>query len=720
MNLEVINNIASELKLNKKDCETVITLLEDKATVPFIARYRKEMTHGMDENQIRMISDLYEYEVELLKRKESIKKLIDEKGLLTEELSKKIDSAKKMVEVEDIYRPYKEGRQTKASKAIANGLKPLAEYIMTFPIVKSKENLLKEYINDSFKTTNEVLENALYIIAQDVSDNSDYRKYIREDMMKCATISSKIKSSAQDETETYKNYYDYAESIKTIKNHRILALTRGEKEGILNVSVIFDDKKYIDYLNKKVILNTNTSFLTDIKNAIEDSFTRLIKPSIEREIRQILFKTASEGAIEVFSLNLKNLLMQAPIKGKTVLGIDPAFRTGCKMAVVDKYGKVLDKSVIYPNERKKGQAVDDKALIASKKILKDMITKYNVDIISIGNGTASRETEEFVLNTIKEYNLDVKYAIVSEAGASVYSASKLAQEEFPEYHVEERSAVSIARRLQDPLAELVKIEPKAIGVGQYQHDVSETMLIKSLDAVVEDAVNSVGVDVNTASEVLLSHVAGISKTIASNIVEYRNENDGIKSRKELLNVSKLGPKTYEQAVGFIRVPDSKNILDNTKIHPESYDIAKKIMEYLNIKSIGTADAIEKVLGADKNEILKNINVDKYTLEDILNAIKAPTRDPRDDFEGPKLRDDIKHFEDLKIGEKLSGVVRNVVDFGAFVDCGVKYDGLVHKSKMSKKFVSHPKDIVKVGDIIDVYVLDIDLNNHKLQLSMIKE
>ncbi len=720
MNLDIINNIAYELKLNKKDCETVIGLLEDKATVPFIARYRKEMTHGMDENQIRMISDLYEYEVELDKRKESIKKIINEKGLLTEELSKKIDNAKKMVEVEDIYRPYKEGRQTKASKAISCGLKPLADFIVTEPIVKSKEDVLKEYINDTFKNIDEVLENALYIVAQDISDNSDFRKYIREDMMKFGIISSKKKNSAEDLSETYKNYYDYSECIKTIKNHRVLALNRGEKEGILNVSAIFDDKKYIEYLNKNVIFNHNTTFLNDIKNAIIDSYERLIKPSIEREVRQNLFKIASEGAIEVFSLNLKNLLMQAPIKGKVVLGIDPAFRTGCKMAVVDKFGKVLDKSVIYPNERKKGQAVDEKALNESKLILKNMINKYHVDIISIGNGTASRETEEFVSNTIKEYNLDVKYAIVSEAGASVYSASKLAQDEFPEYHVEERSAVSIARRLQDPLAELVKIEPKAIGVGQYQHDVSETQLTKSLDAVVEDAVNSVGVDVNTASETLLSHVAGISKTIASNIVEYRNENDGIKSRKELLKVSKLGPKTYEQAVGFIRVPDSKNILDNTKIHPESYEAAKKIMEYLDIDSVGTSDAVDKVCNANIKDILNNIDVDKYTLEDILNAIKAPTRDPRDDYEAPKLRDDIKHFEDLKIGEKLSGVVRNVVDFGAFVDCGVKYDGLVHKSKMSKKFVSHPKDILKVGDIIDVYVLDIDKDNHKLQLSMIKE
>ncbi len=719
MNLEIINEISKKLNLNKKDCEAVLSLLEDKATVPFIARYRKEMTHGMDENQIRLISDEYEYLVELEKRKESIKKLIAEKGLLNDELSKKIDNAKRLVELEDIYRPYKEGRQTKASKAIQNGLKPLADYIMTFPECLSKEDVLKKYISDVFKTTSEVLENALYIIADVISDSADYRKYIREDMMKNALIKSVKKKDMLDEAMTYKNYYEYSEGIKTIKNHRVLALTRGEKEGILNVSIIFDDDKYISYINKNFIKNIKTTFLDDIKYAIGDGYKRLIKPSIEREIRQSLFKNASEGAIEVFSLNLKNLLLQAPIKGKTVLGIDPAFRTGCKMAVVDKFGMVLDKNVIYPNERKKGVAVKSDEVYKSKLILKNIITKYNVDIISIGNGTASRETEEFVANTLKEYKLNVKYAIVSEAGASVYSASKLAQEEFPEYHVEERSAVSIARRLQDPLAELVKIEPKAIGVGQYQHDVSESMLTKSLDAVVEDAVNMVGVDINTASEVLLSHVAGISKTIASNIVEYRNTNDGIKSRQELLKVSKLGPKTYEQAVGFIRVPDSKNILDNTSIHPESYDKAKEVMAYLNINTIGTKDAIEKVCSANIDDILKNINVDKYTLEDILKAIKSPTRDPREEYAMPKLRDDIKHFEDLKVGDKLSGVVRNVVDFGAFVDCGVKYDGLVHKSKMSKKFVSHPKDIVKVGDIIDVYVIDIDKDNHKLQLSMIE-
>ena len=719
MNLEIINEISKKLNLNKKDCEAVLSLLEDKATVPFIARYRKEMTHGMDENQIRLISDEYEYLLELEKRKESIKKLIAEKGLLNDELSKKIDNAKRLVELEDIYRPYKEGRQTKASKAIQNGLKPLADYIMTFPECLNKEDMLKKYISDVFKTTSEVLENALYIIADVISDSADYRKYIREDMMKNALIKSVKKKDILDEAMTYKNYYEYSEGIKTIKNHRVLALTRGEKEGILNVSIIFDDDKYISYINKNFIKNIKTTFLDDIKYAIGDGYKRLIKPSIEREIRQSLFKNASEGAIEVFSLNLKNLLLQAPIKGKTVLGIDPAFRTGCKMAVVDKFGMVLDKNVIYPNERKKGVAVNSDEVYKSKLILKNIITKYNVDIISIGNGTASRETEEFVANTLKEYKLNVKYAIVSEAGASVYSASKIAQEEFPEYHVEERSAVSIARRLQDPLAELVKIEPKAIGVGQYQHDVSESMLTKSLDAVVEDAVNMVGVDINTASEVLLSHVAGISKTIASNIVEYRNTNDGIKSRQELLKVSKLGPKTYEQAVGFIRVPDSKNILDNTSIHPESYDKAKEVMAYLNINTIGTKDAIEKVCSANIDDILKNINVDKYTLEDILKAIKSPTRDPREEYAMPKLRDDIKHFEDLKVGDKLSGVVRNVVDFGAFVDCGVKYDGLVHKSKMSKKFVSHPKDIVKVGDIIDVYVIDIDKDNHKLQLSMIE-
>ncbi len=720
MNLDLLKNVSEKLNINAKYCEATLKLLEDGATVPFIARYRKEMTHGLDENQIRAISDEYNYVNELQKRKDDVKRLIDEKGLLTDELSQKIDDCKKLIEVEDIYRPFKEKKQTKASKAIALGLEALAKIMMSFPTKGNREDIASKYKNGDLNDVEDIILNASYIIAEWISDNAAYRSYIRDRAMKYANISTKLKKGANDELEVYKNYYDYSEMVSKIKNHRILAINRGENEGILNVSIVFDDERYIDFLNKHIIKNEQSIFVNDIKNAIVDAYKRLIKPSIEREIRNSLSKEASDSAIKIFSLNLKNLLLQAPIKGKVVLGVDPAFRTGCKMAVIDSQGNVLDKNVIYPNERSKGSVRNEDDVKKSKIIVASLCKKYNIDLIAIGNGTASRETEEFISETIKEYALKAKYVIVSEAGASVYSASKLAQEEFPDYHVEERSAVSIARRLEDPLAELVKIDPKSIGVGQYQHDVNESDLEISLNRVVEDAVNSVGVDVNTASAALLSHVAGINKTIAQNIVEYRKVNGGIKSRKELLKVSKLGPKAYEQCVGFTRVPDSDNILDNTRIHPESYDKALKIMQELNIKTIGDSAAKEAVNSCNKDLLIKNIGIDKYTLDDILDAIVAPTRDPRDEYAQPKLRDDIKHFEDLKIGDELMGTVRNVVDFGAFVDCGVKYDGLVHISKISNGYIKHPSDVLSVGDIIKVYVIGVDMQKHKLSLSMIKE
>ncbi|MCR5706503.1 MAG: RNA-binding transcriptional accessory protein, partial [Acholeplasmatales bacterium] len=713
MDNELLEEVSRNLNLNIKDCEATLKLLEDGATVPFIARYRKEMTHGLDENQIRAISDAYSYTVDLKKRKDDVKRLINEKGLLTDELAGRIDMCKKLVEVEDIYRPYKEKKQTKATKAIALGLEALAKIMMSFPTSGSREEIALKYQKDDLTDPNEIILNAGYIIAEWVSDNAAYRSYIRDKASSFASIVTKIKKNATDEMEVYKNYYDYSEQISKIKNHRVLAINRGENEGILSVSLAFDDERYIEFLNRHIIKNEASIFTSDIKDAIIDSYKRLIKPSIEREIRNNLSKEASDSAIKVFSLNLKNLLLQAPIKGKMVLGVDPAFRTGCKMAVIDSQGNVLDKNVIYPNERSKGSVANEADVKKSKVIVASLCKKYNIDLIAIGNGTASRETEEFIAQTIKEYSLKAKYVIVSEAGASVYSASKIAQEEFPDYHVEERSAVSIARRLEDPLAELVKIDPKSIGVGQYQHDVNPTDLETSLNRVVEDAVNSVGVDVNTASASLLSHVAGINKTIAENIVEYRKANGGIKSRKELLKVSKLGPKAYEQCVGFTRVPDSDNILDNTRIHPESYDKALRIMKELNITSIGD-DAAKKAVGSCNREMIqKNVDVDKYTLDDILDAIVAPTRDPRDEYAQPKLRDDIKHFEDLKIGEELMGTVRNVVDFGAFVDCGVKYDGLVHISKISKGYIKHPSDVLSVGDIIKVYVIGVDMQKHKL-------
>lgn len=720
MNEELIKKISSSLGFDSKYVKEVLAMLAEGATVPFIARYRKEQTHGMDENQIREISDLYEYEEALQKRKSDVIRLIEEKGLLTDEIKNAVDKATRMVEVEDIYRPFKEKKQTKASKAIALGLTDLAKIMMSFPEHGDRVEIASRYAKDDLTDPEDIILNASYIIAEWISDNASYRKYIRENASKFASITAKKKKNAVDENEVYKNYYEYSESVSKVKPHRILALNRGEDEGVLSVSLAFTDDYYIGFLNKHIIKKENSIFTNDVKNAIKDSYDRLIIPSIERELRSDLTDAAEVQAVKIFALNLKNLLLQAPIKNKVVLGVDPAFRTGCKMAVVNELGAVLDKNVIYPNERKLGGSIKEEDVAASKKIVTSLVNKYKIELIAIGNGTASRETEEFISQTIKENNLKCKYVIVSEAGASVYSASEIAQEEFPTYHVEERSAVSIARRLQDPLAELVKIDPKSIGVGQYQHDVSEKLLSKELDNVVIDAVNKVGVDVNTASAPLLSYVSGINKTIASNIISYRNTNGKFKSRKELLNVSKLGPKAYEQAVGFVRVPDSDNELDHTSIHPESYDKAKAIMKYLGITRLGDASTREKISKASKDDILKNVDVDTYTLTDILDAFVAPTRDPREEYAQPQLRSDIRKFEDLKIGEELMGTVRNVVDFGAFVDCGVKYDGLVHLSKISKGYVKHPSDVLNVGDIVKVYVIGVDLVKHKLSLSMIKE
>ncbi len=720
MNLEILQEISKKENVTVAHAQIVLAMIEEGATVPFIARYRKEQTGGMDENQIRAIEDAYKYEEALLKRKVDVVRLIDEKGLLTDDIKSKIMQASKLVEVEDLYRPYKEKKKTKATEAIANGLEPLAKLIMSSPKFSTKEEILSKYLNDNIKDTKSALQGALYIIAEWISDNAFYRKQIRYNAFKNATINTKLKKDAVDEKNVYTIYYDFSEPIKTIKSHRILAINRAEDEKVISVSINTDTNADILFLESKAIKDPNNMFKDDIKEAIKDSYKRLIYPSIEREIRSDLKEKADKKAIEIFSMNLKNLLLQAPIKNKMVLGVDPAFRTGCKLAVINEMGSVLDKGVIYPNEKSVGAKVDEALLIKSKKTIVNFVNKYKIDLIAIGNGTASRETESFISEVIKENNLKCKYVIVSEAGASVYSASKLAQEEFPDYHVEERSAVSIARRLQDPLAELVKIDPKSIGVGQYQHDVNEAELSKSLDDVVNDAVNKVGVDLNTASYSLLQYVSGISKAIALNIVKYRDENGSFKTRKELLKVSKLGAKTYEQCVGFMRIPDGENELDHTSIHPESYDKALMIMRLLDIKSLGNEDTINKVKSADRNMIKSNIDIDDYTLSDILDSFVAPTRDPREEYSQPKLRDDIKRFEDLKIGEELEGTVRNVVDFGAFVDCGVKYDGLVHISKISKDYIKHPSDKLHVGDLVKVYVIGLDMERHKLSLSMFKE
>lgn len=720
MTQDILMAIASAQKVSFEHAKAVLELIEGGATVPFIARYRKEVTGGMDENQIREIYKEYEYECSLKERKEDVIRLIEEKGLLTDEIRQKINEASKLVEVEDLYRPFKEKKLTKATAAISMGLEPLSKIMMSFPQNGNKEEIVSKYINDKVESYDAAIENAKYIIAEWISDNAYYRKAIRNNMFKLGFITSKIKKDAEDIEEIYKNYYDYREAVSSIKDHRILALNRGEKEKVLNVGIEGNKEVDINYLNTKIIKKPNSLFEVEIKEAIVDAYKRLIAPSIEREVRGELTKKAEEGAIDVFSLNLKNLLLQAPIKGKVVLGVDPAFRTGCKLAVISESGAVLDKGVIFPNERAKGATVNENLLQKSKDTLSSLVKKYNVNIIAIGNGTASRETEEFVASTIKEYHLDVKYAIVSEAGASVYSASKIAQDEFPNFHVEERSAVSIARRLQDPLSELVKIDPKSIGVGQYQHDVDQHKLSESLDNIVIDAVNKVGVDLNTASVSLLSYVSGITNTIAKNIVDYRNRSGKFNDRRELLNVSKLGPKAYEQCVGFTRIIDGKNELDRTSIHPESYDKTLKIMKILDIKHLGDQENKEIILKANKKNLMKEVDIDSYTLDDVLDAIIAPEREVRGEYPQASLRGDIRRFEDLHLGDELEGTVRNVVDFGAFVDCGVKYDGLVHISKISKNYIKHPKEVLNVGDIIHVYVIGIDLDRHKLSLSMFKE
>ena len=721
LNQNVIERICQELKIKEDQCKVVLDMLADEKTVAFIARYRKEATGGLDEEQIRLISDEYNYGVNLEKRKEDVIRLIEEKGLLNDELKDKINSCTKLIDVEDLYRPYKEKKKTKATEAIALGLDPLADIMLKLWQKGDKMEIASQFVTDKVPTPEFAIEQAKYIVAERISDDAEYRKYIRDKALIYGTISSKKKDNDLDEEEKYKNYYDYSENIGRIKPHRILALNRAEDEKIVTVNVTLQPERDIDYLKYHIVKGRESLFKQELIDSINDSYKRLIAPSIAREIRAIKSDEAEAQAIKIFSLNLKNLLLQAPMKGHVVLGVDPAFRTGCKLAVISKESKVLEIGVIYPNEKSKGAEVKPELLAKSKKTIVDLIKKYNVEIIVIGNGTASRETESFIAEVIKENKLGTKYAVVSEAGASVYSASELAIEEFPDLSVEQRSAISIARRIQDPLAELVKIDPKSIGVGQYQHDVKQNELSKSLDIVVSDAVNSVGVNLNTASSSLLSYVSGLSKTISKNIINYREENGRFNSREELKKVSKLGPKTYEQCVGFLRIIDGKNKLDMTPIHPESYPKALAILKKINMTTdnLGSDEIKEALDKLDKTAISKELDIDMYTLNDIIEAFKAPLRDIRDDYEGLKLRSDIMHFEDIKVGDELDGIVRNVVDFGAFVVCGVKYDGLVHISKMSEAKINHPTDVVSVGDNVHVYVIEIDYQRHKMGLSMVK-
>lgn len=713
MNQKIIKEISTSLKINDKQVETTLNLLSEGNTIPFIARYRKEATGNLDEEQIRSINEVYEYQVNLLKRKEDVIRLIAEKGLMTDDLENKIMASEKLVEVEDLYRPYKEKKKTKATDAINNGLEPLAQAIMNFPIVGSIKEMASPFITDNVKNIDEAILGAQYIIAEMISDNASYRKWIRMNTYIYGQLISKVKKDAGDDAKVYEMYYEYQESVKQVKPHRILALNRGEKEKVLNVSIAIDTNRIVNYLEEKTITSNNSFVIPIVKEAIADSYKRLISPSIEREIRSELTERAELTAIDNFGKNLEKLLLQPPMKEKIVLALDPAYRTGCKLAVIDNTGKKIDIKVIYPHEPKNEYE-------KSKQTVIELINKYKVDIIAIGNGTASRESEAFAVEVIKDLERKVEYIIVSEAGASVYSASKLAIEEFPELHVEERSAISIGRRLQDPLSELVKIDPQSIGVGLYQHDVSNKKLTESLDFVVSKAVNQVGVNINTASASLLKYVSGISKKNIDKILEYRDKKGKILSRAEIKKAKLLSDKTYEQAIGFLRITDGDNVLDVTSIHPESYDITLRLLKDLNlsINNIGTEELIEVMDKIDVNIYAEKLKIDIYTLDDIIKSLQKPNRDPRDQMAKPLLKSDILHLEDLKVGMKLQGTVRNVVDFGVFIDIGLKNDGLAHISKLTNRYIKHPMEVVGVGDIVDCYVDEIFVDKKKVSLSLI--
>ena len=710
MNENIINDISNELNIKTEQVKTVLKLLEEGNTIPFIARYRKEATGALDEEQIRKINEVYEYQVNLLKRKEDVIRLIDEKGLLTVEIKNNIMNAKKLVEVEDIYAPYKEKKKTKATEAIKNGLEPLAKIIMSFPTTFNDESV-KKFLNDNVKTIDDAITGAKYIIAEWISDNAYYRKWIRSYFFKNGVITSKLKKKDADANKTYEMYYDFTEPVKHIKPHRVLAINRGENEKILSVNIEVNNEEVLSYLESKII-KKDSPVKPYVIDAIKDSYKRLIFPSMEREIRSELTSQSEDASIEVFKGNLENLLLIAPMKNKRVLGFDPAFRTGCKLAVVDETSKVLNISVIYPHEphNKWNEA---------KETIKDLINKYKIDIIAIGNGTASRESEKLVSETLKEIN-NCKYAIVSEAGASVYSASKLAIDEFPDLTVEKRSAVSIARRLQDPLNELVKIDPKSIGVGQYQHDVSQKKLGESLDFTVEKCVNNVGVDINTASPSILKYISGLTKSAIDKIIKYRETNGKIKSREEIKKKKLLSDKAYEQSIGFMRIADGTNPLDKTNIHTESYDKTLKLLDYLELSTddLGTEKLINKLDNINEHEVSKMLDIDLYTLHDIIDSLKRPNRDYRDDYQVPILKSDILTIDNLTPGMKLEGTVRNVVDFGAFIDIGLHNDGLVHISKITNKYIKHPNEVLSVGDIVTCYVIDINKEKEKVSLSLI--
>ena len=706
MNDRIIKNLEKETNISEKRIISALKLLSEGCTIPFIARYRKEVTDNLNEEEIKLINDEYQRNIKLEERKEAIIALIDEKGLLTEELKNEIMSKTKMVEVEDLYLPYKEKKKTKASEAIKLGLEPLAKKIMSFPVNGTIDSLASSYN----MPVDKAVENAGYIISEWISDNAYYRKWIRSYVFNNSFIKTKKKKDANDENKTYEVYYDFSEQTKYIKHYRYLAINRAENEKILSVSMDYDDKEIIDFLESKVIKNKDSFVVSIVKESIKDSLKRLILPSIEREIRNEIKERSDKKAIETFSKNLSSLLLTRPIKGRVVMGFDPAFRTGCKLAVVSETGALLDISVIYPNE-----PVNDKA--GAAKELRRLIDKYNVKLISIGNGTASRESESFVSEAIK--GLDVKYVITSEAGASIYSASKLAIEEFPDLTVEKRSAVSIARRVEDPLSELVKIDAKSIGVGEYQYDVDQKELGEALDYTVMACVNNVGVNINTASKSILKYISGLTKKAVDEIMSYK-EKKQFTNRESLKELKSITPKIYEQAVGFLRVPESQNMLDNTSVHPDNYKDAIALINYLklDIKDIQTKEFKEVLEKANTNKISEETNINIYLVEDIIKELKNPGLDPRDNLEMPLLKSDILKIEDLTVGMKLEGTVRNVASFGAFVDIGLKNDALIHISKMSKNFVKDASEIVSVGDIIKCTVEKIDLEKKQVSLSLL--
>lgn len=707
MNELIIEELSAELNIKTNQIKAVLTLLEEGSTIPFIARYRKEATGALDENQIAKIEEKYRYYNNLMERKETVIRLIDEKGMLTDEIKNNILNCTKLVEVEDIYLPYKEKKKTKATEAIKMGLEPLAKAIMAFPTKGNMESLCNIVPNVDKEVA---IENTKYIISEWISDNAYYRKFVRNYIWNNGSLVSKIKKNAIDEKKTYEIYYDFTEKVKYLKSYRVLAINRAEKENIVSVKLDYDNDYIFNYLSNKIVKNKDSFVVSYVNDAIKDALKRLIYPSIERDVRNELTEKSEDNAIEVFKDNLENLLMTRPVKGYRVLGFDPAFRTGCKLACLDEKGNVLHKDVIYPHEPKNEKE-------ASRIKLLNLIQKYNINLIAIGNGTASRESEEFVANAIKGLD-NVYYTIVSEAGASVYSASKEAQREFPDYEVQERSAVSIGRRVIDPLSELVKIDPKSIGVGEYQHDVNSKKLTESLDNTVSKVVNEVGVNINTASNFILKYVSGLTTTVINKIQKFKEKKE-FTSREELKKLT--NDKVYEQCIGFLRINNSVNPLDNTGIHPESYELTNKLLTKLNLnlKNIKTEEFKKTLDNINLEELTKELNSDIYTVTDIVKELKNPGLDPRSEAPETILRSDVLTIDDLQIGMELKGTVRNVASFGAFIDIGLHDDGLLHISKMSKNFVKDPKDIVSVGDILTVYISDIDKNKGKVQLSLIK-